>query len=222
MEDGTTTLHGPGCIQEAMRMAGNARGPSAGLPRRAWAIAALLTLLSCGGAEEATPREPSPTAAAASPTESPAITVADVLSTDERFTTLSQALVKDPLYLEVMSRTGWNHTVFAPTDEAFGQLPAGRLASLLEDEERIPQLLDNHIVPELVPTDEMEDGDLQTIRGVHEVDVGGDPIMIDGARIVEADLVTSNGIIHVIDGVFTVLCLQIGSGDPQCSDLLEG
>ena len=47
-------------------------------------------------------------------------------------------------------------------------------------------------------------------------------LKIDGAPIVEPDIATSNAIIHAIDGVLTVLCLQIGSGDPQCADLLEG
>lgn len=181
-------------------------------------VGTALVAASCGGAEDGESLDAAPTP---SVTASPATTVADVLATDERFEKLFEILQRDPLFLERMRGKAWNHTVFAPTDEAFERLPSDQLASLLEDEDRIPQLLDNHIVPDLVPTDEMEGGDLQTIRGVHEVDVGGDPITIDGARIVEADLVTSNGIVHVIDGVFTVLCLQIGSGDPQCSDLLS-
>jgi uncharacterized surface protein with fasciclin (FAS1) repeats len=206
-----------------MRMHADARKRPAGVFRRLSAVMALLALTaSCGGTEEASPPEPTPTATSTpSPTESPALTVAGVLATDERFETLFQALLNDPLFLERMSGPAWNHTVFAPTNEAFEKLPARRLASLLEDENRLRQLIDNHIAFELVPTEEMEAGDLQTIQGVHEVDPGGDPVTIDGVSIVEADLETSNGIIHAIDGVLTVLCRQIGTGEPQCTDLLE-
>ena len=191
--------------------------------RQLSAVVALLALAaSCGGTEETSPPEPTPTpAATASPAESPAPTVADVLATDERFQTLFRALLDQPPILERMRGPAWNHTVFAPTDEAFERLPDGQLASLLQDEDRLQQLLHNHIAFELVPTEGMEAGDLQTIEGVHEVDPGGDRVTIDGVRIVEADLVTSNGIIHAIDGVLTVLCRQIGSGDPQCTDLVE-
>ena len=203
-----------------MRKQAGMRKHPAGTLRRLAAVMALLALTaSCGGAEEASPPEPPPTTA--SPTESPALTVAGVLATDERFETLFQALLDDPLFLERMSGPAWNHTVFAPTNEAFEQLPARRLASLLEDEDRLRQLIDNHIAFELVPTEEMEAGELQTIQGVHEVDPGGDPVTIDGVSIVEADLVASNGIIHAIDGVLTVLCREIGVGEPDCIDLLE-
>lgn len=202
------------------KQAGTRKRP--GVLRRLSAVMALLALTaSCGGTEDAIPPEPTPTATStASPTESPALTVAGVLATDERFETLFQALLNDPLFLERMSGPAWNHTVFAPTNEAFQKLPARRLASLLEDENRLRQLIDNHIAFELVPIESMEAGDLQTIQGVHEVDPGGDPVTIDGVSIVEADLVTSNGIIHAIDGVFTVLCRQIGIGEPDCIDLL--
>lgn len=194
-------------------------GPAGALGRLS-AVTALLALsASCGGTEEATRPEPASTATA---TESPALTVPGVLATDERFETLFQAFLDQPAFLESMSRPAWNHTVFAPTNEAFELLPPRRLASLLRDENRLRQLLDNHISFELVPTEEMEAGDLQTIQGVHQVDPRADPVTIDGVPIVEADLVTSNGIIHAIDGVLTVLCRQIGTGEPECSDLLEG
>ena len=206
-----------------MRKHADTRKRPARVLRRLSAVIALLALTaSCGGAEEASPAEPTPTATSTpSPTESPALTVAGVLATDERFETLFQALLDDPRFLERMSGPAWNHTVFAPTNEAFEQLPARRLASLLEDEDRLRQLIDNHIAFELVPTEEMEAGDLQTIQGVHEMDPGGAQVTIDGVSIVQADLVTSNGIVHAIDGVLTVLCRQIGVGEPDCIDLLE-
>lgn len=185
-----------------------ARVLAGGLRRLSTVLVLVALAASCAEAEDEAEHGPSPTAAA---TGSPVLTVPGVLATDERFERL----------FDSMSNSSWNHTVFAPTDEAFEQLPRRQLRSLLQDEDRLRDLLDNHIAFELVPMEQMQRGDLRTIQGVHEVDPGEDPVTIDGVRIVEADIITSNGIIHAINGVLAVLCRQIGTGEPECTDLLE-
>lgn len=95
-------------------------------------------------------------------------------------------------------------TVFAPTDEAFAALPAGTLERLLADKEALKKVLLYHVVPAAVTADK--------VVGLTSADsVEGSPIAIavkdgtvflnDSARVVTADVLASNGVIHVIDAV---------------------
>ena len=96
-------------------------------------------------------------------------------------------------------------TVFAPTDEAFAALPAGTVENLLKPENRdqLVAILTYHVVPGKVMS-----GDLQgtqtsapTVNGdTVDINAFGD-VLVDGAQVVQADIETSNGVIHVIDEV---------------------
>jgi uncharacterized surface protein with fasciclin (FAS1) repeats len=100
-------------------------------------------------------------------------------------------------------------TVFAPTDAAFAALPAGTVESLLlpENKDKLVALLKYHVVAgevaaadipvgfSIVPTLK-ESGD-KTIT----TSKFGSTVRIDFAKVVTADIQTSNGVIHVIDRV---------------------
>jgi uncharacterized surface protein with fasciclin (FAS1) repeats len=95
-------------------------------------------------------------------------------------------------------------TVFAPTDEAFAKLPAGTVETLLkpENKAKLRRILTYHVVAgNVMAADVMKmtsakavSGDLLTIQTMSGV-------MINGAKVVKADIKTSNGVIHVIDTV---------------------
>ncbi|WP_342306161.1 fasciclin domain-containing protein [Methanolobus sp. ZRKC5] len=94
-------------------------------------------------------------------------------------------------------------TVFAPTDEAFDALPEGTLDSLLQDEEALTAILTYHVVAgEAMSTDLSDMMALETVQGeeviVHITDGN---VMVGDANVVQADIETSNGVIHVIDMV---------------------
>lgn len=96
-------------------------------------------------------------------------------------------------------------TVFAPTDEAFGALPAGTVETLLREEnrEQLANILKFHVVSGRVGSDALEDGaTLETLAGPRvtftETEQG---FTIEGARIIATDISASNGVIHVIDRV---------------------
>ena len=96
-------------------------------------------------------------------------------------------------------------TVFAPTDEAFAALPAGTVESLLkpENREKLTSILTYHVVKGRVYSDQaIEAGSATTLQGdsVEITSKYGD-VKINGARVINADLDTSNGVIHVIDSV---------------------
>jgi uncharacterized surface protein with fasciclin (FAS1) repeats len=94
-------------------------------------------------------------------------------------------------------------TVFAPTEEAFASLPEGALAGLLADQEALTQVLLYHVVPGQVTASQVVD--LESATTVEGSDVAirveGNKVFINDAEVVTTDIITSNGVIHVIDKV---------------------
>jgi transforming growth factor-beta-induced protein len=95
-------------------------------------------------------------------------------------------------------------TVFAPTDDAFAALPEGTLQMLLENPEELAQILTYHVVPgrvfsgDVVGIDEAPSVQGQPIQ----VSMSGNSVMLnESANIVQTDILTTNGVIHVIDSV---------------------
>ena len=96
-------------------------------------------------------------------------------------------------------------TVFAPTDEAFAKLPKGTVESLLkpENKEKLVAILTYHVVPGKVMADDVVGlKSAKTVQGSSaKVTVNGGKVKIDDANVVKTDIMTSNGVIHVIDAV---------------------
>jgi uncharacterized surface protein with fasciclin (FAS1) repeats len=96
-------------------------------------------------------------------------------------------------------------TVFAPTDEAFGKLPAGTVETLLkpENKAKLVAVLTYHVVPgKVMAADVVKITEAPTVQGSKvKVKVEDGTVMIDGAKVVKTDIETSNGVIHVIDAV---------------------
>ncbi|WP_292470735.1 fasciclin domain-containing protein [Methanolobus sp.] len=94
-------------------------------------------------------------------------------------------------------------TVFAPTDEAFEALPEGTLEGLLEDKEALTSVLTYHVVAGEAMSGDLSDMmALKTVQGEEVVIYITDGnVMVNDANVVQADIETSNGVIHVIDKV---------------------
>ncbi len=91
-------------------------------------------------------------------------------------------------------------TVFAPTDAAFEKLPQGTLQSLLkpENKDRLKAILTYHVVSGRVGSDALlTTSSAKTINGAR-LPIG---LTVQNARVVQADITASNGLIHVIDAV---------------------
>ena len=96
-------------------------------------------------------------------------------------------------------------TVFAPTDEAFAKLPAGTVEELLkpENKDKLVAILTYHVVPGKVMAADVAGKDMmvKSVQG-SEIDIKGkDGVTVDQAKVIKADIVTDNGVIHVIDAV---------------------
>jgi uncharacterized surface protein with fasciclin (FAS1) repeats len=96
-------------------------------------------------------------------------------------------------------------TVFAPTDEAFARLPAGTVENLLkpENKSKLVAILTYHVVPGKVMSKDIA-GKKTMAKSVEgsEIDVDATSgVKVDNAKVIKADIETSNGVIHVIDTV---------------------
>jgi len=96
-------------------------------------------------------------------------------------------------------------TVFAPTDAAFAALPAGTVENLLmpQNIDQLRAVLTYHVVPGKVTSDQLVGQRVmaQTVQG-STVDIdASNGVMVDEASVTQADILTSNGVIHVIDSV---------------------
>lgn len=169
-----------------------------------------------GGAASEPPATPDSAAAQASMVEAPPASAAPVedspaaaknivetASAAGSFTTLVAA-VKAAGLVDTLSGPG-SFTVFAPTDEAFKKLPAGTVESLLkpENKSKLVAILTFHVVPgKLMAKDVVGSKSLKTVQGQSlTVEPHGSMVHINGAMITTADIVASNGVIHVIDTV---------------------
>ena len=96
-------------------------------------------------------------------------------------------------------------TVFAPTDDAFAALPDGTVDTLLkpENKDQLVSILTYHVVPGKVMSGDIAGRKTmaKTVQG-SEVKVDAtNGVMVDGAKVIKADIATDNGVIHVIDAV---------------------
>ncbi len=120
-----------------------------------------------------------------------------------QFKTLAAALTAAGL-VETLKGPG-PFTVFAPTDDAFAKLPAGTVETLLkpENKEKLTAILTYHVVPgKVMAADVVKLDEAKTVNGAMvDVKVDGNTVMINNAEVATADVVASNGVIHVIDTV---------------------
>ena len=96
-------------------------------------------------------------------------------------------------------------TVFAPLDSAFAGLPHGEVDRLLRPENRheLIDILTYHVVPGAITADQLAGQILavETVEGSTVLIDATDGVRVGNAQVVQADIRTSNGIIHVVDRV---------------------
>ena len=96
-------------------------------------------------------------------------------------------------------------TVFAPTDAAFAKLPAGTLDALLKDKAKLAAILKYHVISGKVMAADVINGNgakPATLNGAAlDITVKAGKVYVNGAQVTSADVMASNGVIHVIDAV---------------------
>jgi uncharacterized surface protein with fasciclin (FAS1) repeats len=131
------------------------------------------------------------------------LSIVDTATKAGSFKTLAAALEAAEL-VDALKGDG-PFTVFAPTDEAFAKLPKGTVEALLKpaNREQLVSILTYHVVKGNVPASVVVSlKTAETLNGQRvDIQVKGKKVMVDKARVVQADVKCSNGTIHVIDKV---------------------
>jgi uncharacterized surface protein with fasciclin (FAS1) repeats len=126
------------------------------------------------------------------------------------------AAVKAAGLVDTLSGPG-PFTVFAPTDDAFAKLPPGTVDTLVKPEshDTLVKILTYHVVPGKITAKQIEKGIkkgggkyvMKTVQGEDlTASMSGSNIVLTDAKggtatITTADVMQSNGVIHVIDTV---------------------
>ena len=135
----------------------------------------------------------------------PAANAADLVDTAVKagnFKTLVTA-VKAAGLVDTLKGDG-PFTVFAPTDAAFKKVPAKVLSFLLKPENKavLVKVLTYHAVSGKVMAADVKTGDVASVEGEKiKVKAGKGGVTVNKAKVIKTDIVTDNGIIHVIDSV---------------------
>jgi uncharacterized surface protein with fasciclin (FAS1) repeats len=128
-------------------------------------------------------------------------TVVDIIVNSPDHTTLEAAVIAANL-AGTLSGTG-PFTVFAPTDAAFAALPAGTVEALLADIPALTNILTYHAVAGTALSSDLSNGQMiMTIQGQDvTVTIDNGNVFINNAQVTVADIIATNGVVHVIDAV---------------------
>lgn len=98
--------------------------------------------------------------------------------------------------------TGGPFTIFAPTDEAFSELPTETLNALLEDPEKLKGIIFYHTIKGKIRiTDLLGKKKIKTLQGQKIKIDTSKGVMVNKAKIIKPDIEANNGIIHAINQV---------------------
>jgi uncharacterized surface protein with fasciclin (FAS1) repeats len=134
-------------------------------------------------------------------TPEPTQNIVEIAAGAGSFNTLVTAIQAAGL-VETLSGEG-PFTVFAPTDEAFAQIPAEDLNALLADKAALTSVLTYHVVAgKVMASDVVGLTSAKTVNGESvDIKVMDGKVWIDGAEVVTTDIEAINGVIHVINKV---------------------
>ncbi|KRC14730.1 fasciclin domain-containing protein [Acidovorax sp. Root217] len=94
------------------------------------------------------------------------------------------------------------YTVFAPSDDAFKAVPAKTLAELQANPAQLKAVLSHHIVAGRVTAAEAKAGNAKTLNGSNvALARAGAFVTVDEAMVTQADVIATNGVVHVVDTV---------------------
>lgn len=160
------------------------------------AISSLVLLQACDDDDDNTPVN--------TPTPSEPTTVVDAAVAAGNFTTLVAALQATGLDV-TLSDTDGTFTVFAPTDDAFELLGQDTIDALLDDTDTLSGILTYHVLPAQVNAQGAIEAAGTTVATVNGGNIGlsveDETLLVNTATVTQTDILTDNGVIHVLDAV---------------------
>jgi uncharacterized surface protein with fasciclin (FAS1) repeats len=137
-------------------------------------------------------------------------TITDTITAAGNFKMLL-SLLKAASFIDTL-RTPGPYTLFAPTDEALERLGPGPYKQLLKDIRRLKTVVTYHVVSGTVASKNIKPGELRTVEGNSLMaEVNGAQVSMNGTKVVQADIVASNGLVHAIDGLLLPKSLKLAA-----------
>lgn len=133
-------------------------------------------------------------------TTSAPVSVADSIAANPSLSTLNELVVKAGL-TDTLKAQG-PYTVFAPTNEAFKAVPAKTMAELSQDPAKLKAVLAYHVLPVKAVAADIKNGNAATLNGANVgLSKAGSFVTVEESVVQQADIVASNGVVHVVDRV---------------------
>uniref|UniRef100_A0A6I8STU8 Periostin n=1 Tax=Xenopus tropicalis TaxID=8364 RepID=A0A6I8STU8_XENTR len=129
-------------------------------------------------------------------------TIEDFIESEDELTSFREAGVAAEVLAE-LGKKG-QYTLFAPTNDAFEKLPRGVLERIMGDKQAVKALVNYHILNSVQCSEAIMGGSLlETLEGSSlQIGCDGDSLTVNGNKMVNRkDIVTTNGVIHLIDQV---------------------
>lgn len=128
------------------------------------------------------------------------VTIADAAARTPQLSILTK-LLADAGLTDTLRGAG-PFTVFAPNDEAFKAVPAKTMTELAANKALLTSVLTYHVLAGKVGSVDVKNGNLKTLQGANvAVAKAGSFVTVEDAVVTEADVVATNGVIHIIDKV---------------------
>ena len=146
--------------------------------------------------------------------------MADIVETAVKagsFNTLVKAVEAAGL-VDILKSPG-PYTVFAPVDEAFDRMPEGTLDSLLQDIPKLKKILTYHVLFGDVRSDNLlEIEEAPTVEGSVVVIDTSNGYKVNQAVVLTPDILTDNGVIHVIDSILMPAMMEYESPSSESAE----
>lgn len=129
--------------------------------------------------------------------------MADIIETATNagnFTTLVK-LIGNAELVDILKSEG-PYTVFAPTDDAFAKLPQETVDELLQNPSKLKRILTYHVAfGDAREEDLRQIEEAETVEGSVVAIESNGSIKVNDANVLQTDILTDNGVIHIIDSV---------------------
>uniref|UniRef100_A0A8C9ZYA7 Periostin n=1 Tax=Sander lucioperca TaxID=283035 RepID=A0A8C9ZYA7_SANLU len=128
--------------------------------------------------------------------------IKDVLDVTDELSSFKAAALASGL-MDKLDQPG-HYTLFAPTDEAFDKLSPGYMERIMGDKDVTAALVNYHLLKSVQCSEAIMAGSVYETAEGSTIEIGcdGDSLTVNGIKMVlKKDIVTTNGVIHLIDRV---------------------
>ncbi len=130
------------------------------------------------------------------------ISVADTIAKTPSLSTLNGLIASAGLTAALQAPGAF--TVFAPNNDAFKAVKPATMEDLAKHPAKLKDLLTYHVVPSVAMAKDVKNSTVKALNGDSlALSKAGDFVTVENAAVVQADIVATNGVIHIVDAVMT-------------------